>query len=134
ALVPKVQQAFENALGELAQKPLDQLKTMVEAPQAAKPEIAAIVTRVAQALGLNTEERSALMDLVPLALPRLLDYKAQIQIPGTPATNMTLGGAQPGPQGGTPVRVASPVDTDTSLQPGPQDQAFEPQAIEQDDA
>lgn len=129
ALVPKVQAAFENALSELAQKPVDQLKTLIAQPQAAKPEIAALVTRIAQAAGLNADEQKALNDLVPLALPRLLDLKANIQVPGTTPTAITTtnGGEQPGPQGRTPVTEASPVDTDTSLEP-----SFTAQPQEQD--
>lgn len=109
-LVPKVRQAFESALAELSQKPLDQLKTLAQQPQAARPETASIVSRAAQAAGLNAEETAALQDLVPLALPRLIALKTANQVPGLPVENLKNDGVQPGPQGGTPVKTADPAD------------------------
>lgn len=108
-LVPQVKRAFEGALSELSRKPLDQLKTLAEQPQAARPETAAIVQRAALAAGLNAEETAVLQDLVPLALPRVLALKAGMQVPGTPAITMQ-GGEHPGPQGGNPVKAAAPAD------------------------
>lgn len=134
-LVPKVRQAVENALAELSQKPLDQLKAMAEMPQAARSEIAAIVSHAAQAAGLNADETAVLKDLVPLALPRVLAYKVGIQIPGaTSAVNANNGGVQPGPQGRTPVKAVSPAE----MFPGPQADARpttpEPQRTPANDA
>lgn len=109
-LTPKVRQAFETALGQLSQKPLDQLKTLAQQPAAARTEINAVVEGTTQALGLNKEEAAALKQLVPLALPSVLAFKVQAQVPGTPVEIKRIDGVQPGPQGGTPVKTTSPAD------------------------
>lgn len=109
-LVPKVRQALEDALGQLSQKPLDQLKTLAQQPQAARAEIAAIVSNVAQTFGLSGQEAGLLNDMLPVALPQVLAFKAQQPVPGTSVDSTRIDGAKPGPQGGTPVKAASPAD------------------------
>lgn len=125
-LVPRVRQAFEAALSELSQKPLDQLKSLAQQPQAARPETAAIVMRAAQAAGLSAEETAVLQDLVPLALPRVAAFKAAMMVPGTPVENTKNGGVQPGPQGGNPVKTADPADPIQALEPGLNSQPLGP--------
>ena len=106
-LAPKVQQALESLLADLSQKPLDQLKSLAKQPDA----LNALVIKSAKDAGLNVEEQQALLDLVPMALPRLVDLKTNIEVQGTmPADSTRISGDMPGPQGGTPVKAASPAD------------------------
>ena len=114
---PKVQAAFEATLQQLAQSPVDQLNTLTQD----KTALQGVVDSAAQAAGLGTEDKTVLGQLTNAALPRLAAYKAGMLSMGATAAN-DRGGAQPGPQGGTPALAGSPAD---SIQASPVNQAKE---------
>jgi flagellar hook-length control protein FliK len=108
AMSPRVQQALSSALELLNQKTPSQLQALAKQPQG----LAALTASLAQTDGLNTAQTSQLNKLLMLALPRLLAYKTNVEVPGQSigAATTSTGGAQPGPQGGTPAVTAFPAD------------------------
>lgn len=102
----KVLQALETALAQMVQEPMAQVQNLAQQPRSLK----AITSGAAQADGLSTAETAQLNDLLALALPKLLAYKSNVEVPGSTAAQANSGGAQPGPQGGTPAVTASPAD------------------------
>lgn len=121
-LVPKVRQALEAALARLDRKPLDQLQLLAQQPQTERAQFASIVFDVAQTFGLNEQEAGVLNDMLPVALPQVLAYKTQEPVPGMSVASLRSDGAKPGPQGGIPVKTASPEDLltlDLESQPHP---------------
>jgi flagellar hook-length control protein FliK len=92
---PKVEKALALLLEGLAQKPVENLRTLAGRPQ----QMDAVVDAAAQ--GLNAEEKTELKNLAPLALNRLIQVLGQTEEVKQTATLETSVGNS-GPQGGIP--------------------------------
>lgn len=106
AVSPKLQQALESAMAQLNPEPTAQPQALGQRSQAAT----ALSRQAAQTDSLGTAWSVQLSDLLTPTAPRPQVRKSSQEVPGSTTEEASIGGVQPGPQGGTPVSTASPAD------------------------
>jgi flagellar hook-length control protein FliK len=106
-LTPKVEQALESLLNQLAQQPAEQVRQWASQPDLLKPAVEAL----AQAYGLNAEETAELHTTAPMATQALIQA-----FDGSKASTVNvvkIEAPEPisGPQGREPGMTADPAKT-----------------------
>jgi hypothetical protein len=109
----KMQQALESAMAQLSPEPLVQPQGLNPRSQAAT----ASPNSAEQTDSLGAAWTIQLGDLLGQSAARPKAGTVSEEVPGTIAEEPSIGGVQPGPQGGTPVSTASPADLFTGRTP-----------------